>query len=110
MCGAYVSVCEFGGLRSTSGDVLGLFFFLSSICLLRQSLSTELWWSELVWLPQTHVFECLATGSSTIRRCGLVGVGVAFVEAGFEVLYAQAMPSVVQNLLPEVFCKNVFKN
>ena len=93
MCGAYVPVCESGGLKAThGGDVLG---FFPPICLLRQSLSTELLWSKLVWLPQTHVFGCLATGSGTIKRYGLVGVGVAFVEAGFEVLYAQAMPSVV---------------
>ena len=30
--------------------------------------------------PQTHVFECLVHGSSTIRRCGLVGIGVALLK------------------------------
>ena len=49
------------------------------------------------------------SGNGTIRRCGLVGVGVALLEwvwpcwrkcvtvgAGFEVSYVQAMPSVEQ--------------
>jgi hypothetical protein len=41
-------------------------------------------------------------GSGTIRKHGLVGVGVALLEevchyeAGFEVSYAQAIPSVVK--------------
>lgn len=47
------------------------------------------------------VFECLPT-ESTIRRFGLLGVGGACwrkcvtMEMGFEVLCAQAMPSVTQ--------------
>ena len=38
------------------------------------------------------------TGSGTIRRCGLVG-GSVTVEEGFEVIYTQAMPSVIDSLL-----------
>ena len=30
--------------------------------------------------PWIHVFECLAIGSDTIRRCGLIGEGVALLE------------------------------
>lgn len=43
-------------------------------------------------------------GTSTIRRCGLVGVCVALLEecvtirAGFEVSHAKAMPSVAHTL------------
>jgi len=45
------------------------------------------------------------TGNGTIRRCGLVGVGVALLEevchceVSFEVSYAQALPSVEHSLL-----------
>jgi hypothetical protein len=58
------------------------------------------WWFEQVW---PHRFMCLNVwllGSGTIRRCGLVGVGVALLEevchcrGGFEVSYAQVPPSV----------------
>jgi hypothetical protein len=58
------------------------------------------------------VFECFAHRSGTVRRCGLGRVGVALlewvcpcwrkcgtVEVGFEVFYAQAMPSVEHSLL-----------
>ena len=44
--------------------------------------------------------------NSTIRRCNLVGVSLAFLEevchcgVGFEVSYAQAMPSVGHSSLP----------
>jgi hypothetical protein len=59
------------------------------------------------------VFECLAIGSDTIRRCAFVGVGVAFLKevyhcrseltsqwgVGLEAIYVQAMPSVEYSLL-----------
>ena len=55
-----------------------------------------------------YVFDCLATESGTIKRCGLVEVVVTMlevtVEVGFEVLYAQAVPKEAQVsllLLPE---------
>jgi hypothetical protein len=45
-------------------------------------------------------------GSVTIRRCGLVGVGVALLEEvchyvgmGFEIFYVQATPRVARSLL-----------
>ena len=44
------------------------------------------------------MFECSAIGSGTINRCGLLEEYVT-VGAGFEVLYAQAMPSVTHSLL-----------
>ena len=50
-------------------------------------------------------FECLAIGSGTTRKCGLVGVGVALLKevchsgVSFEVIYAQATPSVGHSLL-----------
>ena len=55
-----------------------------------------------------HGLPCLNAwpiGSGTIRRCGLVGQSVALLEegchcgAGFEVSYAQAMPSVANSFL-----------
>ena len=45
------------------------------------------------------MIEGLATGSDTIRRCDLVGLGVflleevCHLEVGFEVIYAHATPS-----------------
>ena len=33
-----------------------------------------------MWPPETHVFKCLAHGSGTIRRCGLVRLDVALLE------------------------------
>ena len=59
-----------------------------------------------------HRFMCLNAchiGSGTIRRCDLIGVGMALLEkicpcgVGFELLYAQAKPSVARSLplLPE---------
>jgi hypothetical protein len=35
-----------------------------------------------VWPPQIYLFEfiCLAIESDTIRRCGLIGEGVALLE------------------------------
>ena len=51
------------------------------------------------------MFECLSLGCDTIRRCGLVGIGVTLLEkvcqcrAGlWGLIYAQAMPSVVHSL------------
>ena len=41
-----------------------------------------------------RVFGCLAMGSGTIRRCGLVRGSVPLWRLGFEVLDAQATPSV----------------
>lgn len=39
-----------------------------------------LWCFELKWSPETHVFDCVAIVSGTVRRRGLVGVGVALLE------------------------------
>jgi hypothetical protein len=52
--------------------------------------------------PRLMYLNAWPIGSSTIRRCGLVGVGIAFVGEsvslgeGFEVSCAQVMPSVSQ--------------
>lgn len=53
-----------------------------------------------------NMYKCLAIGSSTISRCGLVRGGVALVEKACHctgralrsLLYAWAMPSVVHSL------------
>jgi hypothetical protein len=58
--------------------------------------------------PQTPACECLAIGIGTLRRHGLIRVGVALLEevyhygVGFEVSYSQTIPSVAHNplLLP----------
>lgn len=63
-------LCNACGGQDNMGELV--FFFHHMDPEIKLMLPSVVIWIDLA--PKTHVFKCLAIGSGTVTRCGLVGV------------------------------------